>query len=180
MQSVITRTLTLTAGALALALTLAAPVAAEMYTYRDPATGKRIISNTPPPEGVQGRELAPDMRPSDPALTPAAPAVALSEATPPVRRAAEDTRRPVDTLALGNITRGMTAATVRERLGEPASIRPEGTVKTVKHSPLNGPPVGTAPVELTRETWVYPGNSQIPTAEVTFEGGVVVSTARAR
>jgi hypothetical protein len=185
--------LSLTAGALALATLLAAtPARAQMYTYTDPATGKRIISNTPPPAGTQAKTLTPEDRPAPlapppppPAPAPAPPAAADTQAAellekvsamldkvapkgPPGRTAAQG---PVDTRELGNISPGMTQTSVRARLGGPSEVRQDGTVKRRTASGI---------VEVPRETWVYPGNDRVPATEVYFEGGVVVSTARAR
>ena len=178
-------------GAVLLTAILATPAAAQMSTYTAPATEKRIISHSPPPSGAQVRTLTPDARPAyvAPAPPPEAPAPdapavdpqvgkllekvqgMLDQVTPKGQPARSVAQGPVDTRELGHITPGMSQTSVRSRLGGPSSVRQEGTVKRRTASGVT---------EIIRETWVYDGNASVPPAEVTFEGGYVVTTARAR
>jgi hypothetical protein len=94
----------------------------------------------------------------------AAPLVSASERT-----------TPVDTVELALTARSQPAHHVRERLGTPAQVIPLPTEYRVERNRS-----GTTVIRLEREVWVYPGNSLVGDAVITFVNGTVESAERKR
>jgi hypothetical protein len=177
---------------------VAGMVHADLYKYRD-HSGRLVISNQPPPDGAAVDTHLPSGTPPAASI----PLTPLREADTPLQQpwrtdhpAAPISRpqdsplavhrtTPVDTNELGFITDGMSEAEVQRRLGTPARVVDLGTVfrvlrdrRDTRYGTVAGPDATAVPV--TRTQWVYPGNSRVGDAVITFHNGEVDRAKRVR
>jgi hypothetical protein len=160
-----------------LSLLLAAtPGRTEIYRYRDSA-GRLIISNSPPPAGVETTDIVPEgAGPSTHTTVPSAIAPARPDAKPvaPKSRKRPRSRRqkehqesqPVNTHKFGLLSIGSSQDEVKRRIGPPAKRVTHGKQKRMVQV---GGRFMRRPVRV--ESWYYPGTGRLlPTHLVFYDG----------
>jgi Domain of unknown function (DUF4124) len=136
--------------------------AAEIYKYRDPQTGRLVISNQPPPAGTGAVTAAPsvgrqeNIREAPPVHLP----TAAPDTAPVLAR-----RGPLTEGEWRWLEKGRVDYEVIAYLGEPTERRPQQTFEQR----------GTA---IQREIWVYPGDDVTPTVLVWMVEGRVKHAER--
>jgi len=172
-------------GTLLMSALVVMPAYADLYKYRDPQTGRMVISNQPPPAGTDGTtRLDSTQHSAVPPVAPSPSPAALQEASPPTSPAPVRTdegataempthrTKPIDTLELAHIKPGMSKSEVRQRLGEPAVVQDLEPLLVRQGVGIYLP--------VPRQNWVYPGNARIPRTWIYFEGEKVVRAERLR
>jgi Domain of unknown function (DUF4124)/Protein of unknown function (DUF2845) len=160
-----------------LSLLLAAtPGRAEIYRYQD-SDGRLIISNSPPPAGIETTDIVPEgAGPSTHTTVPSAIAPAQPDAKPvaPKSRKHRRTRpqqahqesQPVNTHKFGLLSIGSSQDEVKRRIGPPAKRVTHGKQKRMVQV---GGRFMHRPVRV--ESWYYPGTSRLlPTHLVFYDG----------
>ncbi|MDH3601154.1 MAG: DUF4124 domain-containing protein [Candidatus Tectomicrobia bacterium] len=160
-----------------LSLLLAATLAnAELYRYRGPE-GRLIISNSPPPAGVETTDIVPEgAGPSTHTTVPSAVIPARPKAKPvtPKSRKRRQARRekarqesqPVNTHKFGLLPIGSSQAEVKRRIGPPEKREKHGKQKRMVD-------VGGRFIHrrVRVESWYYPGSGRLlPTHLVFYDG----------
>jgi Domain of unknown function (DUF4124)/Protein of unknown function (DUF2845) len=152
------------------------PGRAEIYRYRDP-DGRLIISNSPPPAGVETSDVVPEgAGPSTHTTVPSAIVPAQSDAKPVAPKSHKHRRarrqkehpesQPVNTHKFGLLSIGSSQDEVKRRLGPPAKRVTHGKQKRIVQ--VDGRFM-RRPVRV--ESWYYPGTSRLlPTHLVFYDG----------
>jgi hypothetical protein len=166
-----------------LSLLLAAtPGRAEIYRYQAP-DGRLIISNSPPPAGVESTDVVPEgAGPSTHTTVPSAITPAQPDAAPvaPKSRQGREARRqkehqesqPVNTHKFGLLSIGSSQDEVKRRIGPPAKRVTHGKQKRMVQV---GGRFMSRPVRV--ESWYYPGTSRLlPTHLVFYDGKLAEKT----
>ena len=160
-----------------LSLLLAAtPSSAEIYRYRDP-DGRLIISNSPPPDGVETTDIVPEgAGPSTHTTVPSAIAPARPDAKTVAPKSHKRSRarrqkeheesQPINTHKFGLLSIGSSQDEVKRRIGPPAKRVTHGKQKRMVQV---GGRFISRPVRV--ESWYYPGTSRLlPTHLVFYDG----------
>jgi hypothetical protein len=160
-----------------LGLLLAAiPGSAEIYRYRGP-DGRLIMSNSPPPAGVETTDIVPEgAGPSTHTTVPSAIAPARPDTRPekPQSRKRHRARRhkarqesqPVNTHKFGLLPIGSSQDEVKRRIGPPAKRVTHGKQKRLVQD--SGRFIRR---RIRVESWYYPGSGRLlPTHLVFYDG----------
>jgi hypothetical protein len=154
----------------------ATPGQAEIYRYRGP-DGGLIISNSPPPAGVESADVVPEgAGPSTHTTVPSAIAPARPDAKPVApksrkrrrarRQDARQESQPVNTHKFGLLSIGSSQDEVKRRIGPPAKRVKHGKQK---HMVQDGGRFIRRRVRV--ESWYYPGSGRLlPTHLVFYDG----------
>ena len=130
---------------------------AEIYKYRDPETGRLIISNQPPPAGVGSVATRPSQGPG--AAVGEAPVI-RAPGVPGATDSVLKRRGPLSEAEWRWLEDGRVDYEVIARLGEPAERRLQQTFDR-------------RGMIIQREIWVYPGDDAAPTVLVWMVEGRV-------
>ena len=161
------------------------PGRAEIYRYRDPE-GRLIISNSPPPAGVETTAIVPEgAGPSTHTTVPSAiaPARPDAKAVAPKSRKHPRSRRqkehqesqPVSTHKFGLLSIGSSQDEVKRRIGPPAKRVTHGKQKRMVQV---GGRFMRRPVRI--ESWYYPGTSRLLPTQLVFYDGKLAEKNKGR
>jgi Domain of unknown function (DUF4124)/Protein of unknown function (DUF2845) len=161
------------------------PGRAEIYRYRDPE-GRLIISNSPPPAGVETTAIMPEgAGPSTHTTVPSAIAPAQPDTKPvaPKSRKRSRARRqkehqesqPVSTHKFGLLSIGSSQDEVKRRIGPPAKRVTHGKQKRMVQV---GGRFMRRPVRV--ESWYYPGTSRLLPTQLVFYDGKLAEKNKGR
>ena len=157
-------------------LLAASPGNAEIYRYRD-SEGRLVISNSPPPAGVETTDVVPEgAGPSTYTTVPSAIAPARPDPKPEKpktrkrrrarRQKARQESQPVNTHKFGLLSIGSSQDEVKRRIGPPAKRVRHGKQKRMVR---DGGRFIRRRVRI--ESWHYPGSGRLlPTHLVFYDG----------
>lgn len=166
---------------LALLTSLALPAQAEMYRYRDPATGRWVLTNREPPADAEALTTRPSHTPQErvypvpaPEAAPEPPQEPVPVVVVPAPEPPPPAAKPVDTREFGLLKVGMRQPEVERRLGPPATVTDLGT-KSYFDRTRSGRLVKT---EVVIEAWDYPGSRGTLPVRVIFHNGVLAAKVK--